>query len=259
MICSRGCPYNCIFCSVPKIHGRRHRARSVGNVISEIEFLKQNYHIESIDFRDDNFTLDKKWAKALCGEMVKRGLDVNWMCLTRANLVNRDLLQAMKKAGCASISYGAESGSPEVLKGTKKDITVDQMRNAVKWTREAGIETFAWFMFGLPGETRQTIHETIEFAKDLDPDFAYFFIASPLPGTQLFDLAVKEGAINEIDYLATRYSSSNPQYVPEGLTAKDLTSAVKTARLSFYLRTDFILRTVRKMVSPKYNWSVLFY
>ncbi len=259
MICSRGCPYNCIFCSVPRIHGRKHRTRSVDNVVREIEFLKQNYHIKSIDFRDDNFTLDMRWTKALCNEIDKRGLDVNWMCLTRVNLVNKDLLRAMKKSGCTSISYGAESGSPEVLNRTRKGIRVEQIRNAVKWTKDAGIEVFAWFIFGLPGENKETIQQTIKFAKNLDPDYAYFFIASPLPGTELFDLAVKEGIITEIDYLATRYSTSNPQFVPEGLTSKDLTAAVKLARLSFYLRTDFVLRTIRKMASPRYNWSLLFY
>ncbi|MCP8309530.1 MAG: cobalamin B12-binding domain-containing protein [archaeon] len=259
MICSRGCPYNCVFCSIPKIHGHKHRARSVENVIREIEFLMQNYHAKSIDFKDDNFTLDMGWTKTLCDEIIKRGLDINWMCLTRVDCVNKGLLQAMKKSGCTSISYGVESGSQEVLNRAKKGITVEQIRNAVKWTKEAGIEVFSWFMFGLPGENKETIQQTIKFAKDLDPDYAYFFIASPLPGTELFDLAVKEGIISEIDYLETRYSAPHPQFVPEGLTGKDLTAAVKLARLCFYLRPNFVLRTIRKMASPGYNWSVLFY
>ena len=179
LISSRGCPYSCTFC-FKDMWGTKWRARSAKNIIEEMDLLYNEYGINGFVFNDDTFVLDKKRVFELCELIKDKGLDVVWYCNGRANLMQEDMLKAMYDAGCRGIAYGIESGNQQILDSMKKSITLDQVRNAVRWTKEAGIHVSGYFMIGMLDETKETIRETIAFAKELELDFYGFSITTPL-------------------------------------------------------------------------------
>jgi anaerobic magnesium-protoporphyrin IX monomethyl ester cyclase len=186
LLSSRGCPYKCVYC-FKGIVGRTYRQRSPENVIDEIRYLEREFGYRSFYFVDDLFTLDRRRLAAVCDQIIEEGLDIRWQCLARADRVTPDLLALMYRAGCREIHYGIESGNPQILARIGKGITLDQARTAVAWTFEAGILAKGYFMLGLPGDTEETIEQTIEFANNLDLDQAMFSLTTPFPGTQLWD------------------------------------------------------------------------
>lgn len=183
---SRGCSHRCIFCSSSHFFGR-WRARSPENIITELEFLVRKYpQIESFLFYDDNFTLDKSRVIKLCKLLIKRDLNkYQWNCLARVDQVNEEMLRFMKKAGCQKISYGIESGSPKILKNINKHLNLEVALKAIKLTKQAGIEALAFFMIGNPGENKETIRESIKFARKLNPTSTLWGITQIYPGTGL--------------------------------------------------------------------------
>lgn len=194
LISSRGCPYNCTFC-FKDMWGYKWRGRSAENIIAEIEILNEKYNVNGFHFTDDTFVLDEKRVFEFASLLKKSGLDVVWSCNGRVNLMQQDMLKAMRDAGCVSIAYGIESGNQLILDSMKKGITLIQTKNAVKWTKEIGIKVSGYFMMGMLGETRETIIDTINFAKELDLDFYGFSITTPLPGTEIYNEAIKKGLI----------------------------------------------------------------
>jgi radical SAM superfamily enzyme YgiQ (UPF0313 family) len=192
----RGCPYQCTFCSANAVFGCSLRMRSAQRVYDEIKQLVDTYGIREISFWDDTLTVNKKWLHELCDLIISNHLDITWSCYARVNTVDLDLLKKMKKAGCWNIFYGIESGNQELLDRIKKGITLDQIRNAVKLTKKAGIEVRGSFMIALPGETPEMAHKTIDFAIELDPDYAQFSITTPYPGTELFEQAKQYGELS---------------------------------------------------------------
>ncbi len=185
VLSSRGCPYNCSFC-FKGIVGRTYRQRSPENIADELEHIMQRYGVRNFYFIDDLFTIDVRRLDKILDHFIERNMDIRWRCLARVDRVNPQLLHKMYKAGCRQIHYGIESGNEEVLIRTAKHIRLDQVRDAVRWTEEAGIHSKGYFILGLPGDNEQTINETIEFAASLDLSEAMFSIATPLPGTQLW-------------------------------------------------------------------------
>jgi len=194
LITSRGCPYSCTFC-FKGMWGYKWRARSTENIIGEMELLYKTYGINGFFFDDDIFVLDRKKVFEFCNLLKTKGLDVVWYCNGRVNLMQKELLKAMYEAGCRGIAYGIESGNQQILDSMKKNITLDQVRNVVKWTKEAGINASGFFMLGMLGETRESIRETIAFAKELELDFYGFSAVTPFPGTELYNAAVERGLI----------------------------------------------------------------
>lgn len=194
LISSRGCPYSCTFC-FKGMWGHKWRGRTPENIIGEMEQLYRSYGVNGFFFTDDTFVLNRERVFELCRRLKEKGLPVVWYCNGRINLMTRELLQAMSDAGCRGIAYGLESGNQQVLDSIKKDITLDQVRRAINWTKEAGINTTGYFMIGLPGETRAIINETLAFARELALDFYGFSLLTPLPGTELYDSALKAGLI----------------------------------------------------------------
>ncbi len=186
MMSSRGCPYACSFC-FKGIVGRTYRQRSPENIIAEIREVVEKYGTRNFYFIDDLFTIDVRRLDKILDKMIEADLDIRWRCLARVDRVNPDLLRKMYKAGCRQIHYGIESGNPEVLKRTAKHIDLEQVRRAVQWTEEAGIASKGYFILGLPGDTEETIMETIEFAASLPLTEAMFSIATPFPGTKLWE------------------------------------------------------------------------
>ena len=191
---SRGCPYNCTFC-FKDMWGYKWRGRSAENIIAEMELLNEKYNVNGFFFVDDLFVLDKKRVFEFASLLKKSGLDVVWYCNGRTNLMQKDMLKAMHDAGCVGIAYGIESGNQSILDSMRKNITIEQAKSVVKWTKEIGIKAAGYFMIGTLGETKETIMETINFAKALDLDSYSFSITTPFPGTKLYTEAMKKGLI----------------------------------------------------------------
>lgn len=253
MLTSRGCPFSCAYCS--KIFGKQYRFHSVERIISEMEELVYKYKAKEIIFRDDTFTINKDHVTKLCQEIIKRGLHkkTKWTCMTRVSLVNPELLSLMKKAGCWSIHYGVESGSQRLINLIEKGITLEQVRNAFKWTRKAGIETKAFFMLGLPTETREESLQTLKFTRELDPDWIQVTITVPYPGTKLFEIAKKNNTLKSYkweDYQTwAGWSNKNLVYYPEGRNPDELKALQTRAMREFYLRPKFIVRQLLNLKS----------
>ncbi|MDD5650162.1 MAG: radical SAM protein, partial [Candidatus Nanoarchaeia archaeon] len=165
IISSRGCPFQCIFCD-RNIFGNKFRARSAKNVLEEVDYLIKNYKVKEIKFIDDTFTINKQRVLDICKLLMERKYNLIWSCSIRADTVDKELLTTMKKAGCWFVSLGVESGNEKVLRDIKKNLTKDQIRNACKLAKEAGLKTRGFFIIGHPTDTKETIRETIDFAKE---------------------------------------------------------------------------------------------
>jgi radical SAM superfamily enzyme YgiQ (UPF0313 family) len=186
MTTSRGCPYKCIFCVGRKMVGAKVRYHGIARVVAELQNLaKLKFH--QINIADDLFTANQNHCLAVCEEILKRNLEINWTSFARVDTVSEKLLSRMKAAGCTAVSFGIESANPDILKTIKKGITVEQIRNAVRICRRVGISPYASFILGLPGETPETIKETTDFAANLQQEgLAYgFHILAPFPGTEV--------------------------------------------------------------------------
>jgi len=191
---SRGCPYKCIFCVGRKMVGARVRYHSADRVAAELQYLA-NLKFHQINIADDLFTANPKHCLAVCEKILQKNLAIKWTSFARVDTVSEKLLSGMKAAGCTAVSFGIESASPAILKTIKKGITLEQIRNAVRMCRRTGIRAYASFILGLPGETSQTIKETLNFAADLQQEgLAYgFHILAPFPGTEVREQADQLG------------------------------------------------------------------
>ena len=248
MVSSRGCPYRCTFCLWPDVlYGHRFRARSPQNVIDEVSEAVRLYGHDEIYFDDDTLTVDRDRALAICRLLEEKGLakEVEWIAQCRVDTVNRELLEAMKRAGCGYILFGVESGSPQMLKKMKKGITLDKVRTAFKLAREVGIKTQAFFLFGVPGETPQTIRETIDFAKELNASSTQFAIAIPHPGTALYEECKANGWLTSENW--ADYTAEAPLIETPWLSAGELEAARIQAYREYYYRPSYILSEALKV------------
>lgn len=191
----RGCPYNCIFCSQP--FGRTVYTRSADSIISEINELKARYKVQFINFSDDLFLLKKERVLDFCDKAISQNLNIKWSASGRVNLVDSALLSTMRKAGCAELSYGIESGNQAILDNLKKGVSVKQAEEAIKMTRKAGISVLGSLIFGIPGETKDSIKQTLAFMKRAELPTYRFFYATPYPDTELYAIAKKLNRLPE--------------------------------------------------------------
>lgn len=252
MITSRGCVHRCIYCD-RAVFGQVFRARSVNNVIAEIEYLVKEYNVREIKFWDDTLSLDKVRMVNICKEIVNRKINISWTCIARVNHMNEEVLKWMKKAGCWQIAYGIESGDNDILKIAKKDTTIELVRDIVNLTKRTGIETRGFFMLGLPGETEESMQKTIDFAKSLPLDNASFYITTIYPNTELWTMAINSGEAKMIESW-DNFSPVDPAkltYVPKGLTEEIIKKYHKKAYKSFYFRPSYIIKQMFKMRSLK--------
>ena len=185
IITSRGCPFQCDFCSRP-IFGNSFRSRSPGNIAQEVEEVRELGY-ERVWFADDCFTLDRMRLMDICEELIRRKVGIGWECLSRVDTVDFDIACKMKEAGCVRVFFGIESGNDSVLKIMKKHATVEEARRAVDIFKRAGIQVGAFFIIGYPGESEQTVLDTVNFASSLPLDYLSFTFPYPIPGTPLFD------------------------------------------------------------------------
>ena len=243
MISSRGCPFQCGFCTNPPFM-RRHRRRDPRRVVDEIEEVVKEHGVEEIMFYDDTLTLSREHAEEICHQILARGLKIKWSSPTRIDCVDRELLSLMSRAGCVHLRMGVESGNPRILKLMRKEIDLTQVKKVFRWTRELRIKTFAFFIIGYATETPATIKETIRFACELDPDAVIFSVATPYPGTHLFELACREKLIEKEywrDYSLGEKKDRLPYFV-EGADEWE-----RVAYRKFYLRPNYIWRKLTEM------------
>lgn len=243
MITSRGCPYGCIFCD-KAVFGRTYRTHSPEYVVNEMEMLISKYKINEVWLIDDTFTLNNKRVEDICGLIIDRGLDISWSCLGQVNTVNPKMLNMMAKAGCWLISYGIESGNQNVLDYIQKNITLKQVKNAIEWSNNVGIETKGFFMLAHPIDTIKTIDDTINFAKSLSLDQAIFTVTTPLPNTKLYDYAIENKLLSAKEW--SSFSMLNPTFIPNGLTEDILKNKLKEGYHKFYFRLGYITRQIFK-------------
>lgn len=246
LVTSRGCPYQCIFCSSRNISGYGYRSLSAQRVIEEIEGLIKNYQIKSLMFEDDNFLVDKKRAEQICDLLIQKGFSkiITWRCQARGDLVSKDILVLMRRAGCVNISFGIETASQRLMELIKKGETVEDNIKAVKLAKSAGLGTRGAFILGLPTETKEESWATIQLAKSLPLDEVKFSLATPYPGSPLYDVAMQEGCLfdGKWDQLSTTVGlgSYEPVYCPKGRSPEELKKLQRRAHLEFYLRPRII-------------------
>ena len=213
LITGRGCAFSCAYCSSPALWHRTARFRSVANVMGELEFLKKNYQTSAIHFADDTFTMKKDRAKEICRQIIERSLNINWLCDTRADCLDKELINLMKKAGCIRIKIGVESGSNRLLKVICKGETKEKVRQAVNWIKEAGLPLTAYFMTGFPQETNEDLKETIEFAREINADYYSLSVLAPYYGTQVWKDLEKSGKTIDKEHWEYFYHQSQEMLV----------------------------------------------
>ena len=228
IITSRGCPFNCIFCSVNLSMGRVWRPRSPENVVEEIKQLVKDYGIEELNFEDDNLTLNKKRAERIFDLIVEKGIKIEWNASNgvRADTLDESLLKKMKASGCTWIYVAPESGSQEVVdKIVGKKLDLKKVEEAVKLCKKVGVGTGCYFVMGLPGETKEDIEKTIEFGRKLrllGAETCSFFIANPFYGTRLYNVSKEKNYLTRKDdeeleegFLNLDAMISTPDFTPE--------------------------------------------
>ncbi|MFC1962783.1 B12-binding domain-containing radical SAM protein [Chloroflexota bacterium] len=242
LMTTRGCPYNCMYCSKP-VFGSKCREQSPKRTADELSYLSNVLKIREVRFYDDVFTLSKERTVQLTEELNQRGIDISWSCETRVNLVSQELLMRMKTAGCYMIAYGIESGNQDILDNLRKKITIEQIEKAVEMTHKAGIQSVGYFMLGSPGETPETIRQTIDFAKRLELDFAQFSVTIPFPGTDLYELYLEQG-YDPSEWGRFIYTNLNltnsPVFETALLSKEDLQEWNAKAYKEFYLRLRYL-------------------
>lgn len=250
LVTSRGCPFKCTFCSKP-VTGDTWRARSVDNVIKEWRWVVKDLHATEVGLTDDIWNRDLKRAKELCRRLIAEGLNtVPWVTVhgMKVNYGDAELYQLMKQAGCKRVGFGVESGDERILKTiVRKGQTLDMVRDAFRWAKAAGLQTMGFFILGMPTETEETMEATIRFALELDPDLANFMIASPFPGTKLWDMLQEQGAhIFSDDWTDLAIQDDKAHFELGDLTAEVVERKWHEAYRRFYLRPNRIVKRLMK-------------
>ncbi len=241
---SRGCVNDCIYCfqisrNVEPRYARKIRYRSAKHVVDEIEQRVKEFGYKEVRFLDDNFIASQRRVEDICEEIHRRKIDITWFCSSRVDLVSREILKKMKAAGCWAILYGVESGVQKNLDVLRKRITLDEVRNAVRWTKEVGIKVYTPFIFGIPGETFEEGLQTIDFAIELDPYIANFNTLTPLPGTDLFDNIDRYGRWEgNTDHATFQHAS----FIPFTMTKEEIIKLREIAFKRFYSRPKYVLK-----------------
>ena len=227
---TRGCPYGCFFCSEKLVFGRRYTLRSARNVLEELKQIVREYAYDRVWFADDIFPLRKERTLQICEEILNEDLKFSWSCLARADLVDEDALASMKRAGCEIVFFGVESGSQRMLDAMNRMMTIEQIVAGMGAAKRVGLKVHAFMMVGFPGENYESLKQTIDFLKQIDPDEFSFTVAYPLPGTELFHM------VEPIDdQLEWRDPSENRLLFESNVPEWSLRFAVWKAKYEFYL------------------------
>ncbi len=249
---SRGCPHQCSFCVYPQtIHGHIYRRRSVPNVIEEFKFIKREFpQVKEIFIEDDTFTLDKKYCAEFSEKIISEGINIPWTANSRVD-VKEETLRRLKDANCRLLCIGIESGDQTILDNIRKGIKLEQITEFVENAKRIGILVHACFMVGNPGETKETLKKTLDFAKELKPDTVQFFPLMVYPGTEAYEWAKENGYLQTQDYSKwiTEEGLHNCVISTPELSSDDLVKFCDEARRAFYLRPGYILSKVAQILT----------
>ncbi|HOG07339.1 MAG: B12-binding domain-containing radical SAM protein [Syntrophales bacterium] len=246
----RGCPYVCSFCTAPLYYGSKLRRRPVEAVVAEIGDNVARFGIHEFFLWADTFTADRRYVRAFCEAVITHRLDITWTCNSRVDTVDRETFTLMKQAGLWMVSFGIESGSDRVLAACGKNTTAVQAATAVTTAHDLGIRTAGHFIFGLPGETEESLAETLALALALPLDVAQFYAAAPFPGTRLYDEAVRNGWLRSDAGTGSSFSQSAAVLELPDLPAARVDAFRREAYRRFYLRPRAIRRTL-SMLEPR--------
>ncbi|AKB76666.1 Fe-S oxidoreductase [Methanosarcina horonobensis HB-1 = JCM 15518] len=239
----RGCPNRCTFCSWPQtLMGRKYRYRSVSNLLDEVEWIGKNLSVKEIFFEDDTFTLSKNRVLEFCKGYRDRKLKIVWACNARVDSLDLETMKAMKKANCRLLIAGYESGSDVILKNVKKGITVDQIKEFSKNAKKARLLVHGDIIFGLPGETKETINKTKQLIRTVKPDILQVAVASPFPGTEFYEYCKNNSCLLTNDpnkYLDEKGHQKAIISYP-ALSNEDMVSEVNTLLKNYYLSLQYV-------------------
>ena len=252
LITGRGCPFRCTFCEQGTV---RYRGRSAASVADELEFCIDRHGVRELAFFDSSFTADRSRTLKLCREIDRRGIRVVWAARSRVDSMDESLLAALAEAGCRRIYYGIESGDAELRAALGKPIDEEQLFATLSATRRAGIETFGYFIIGVPGETAATAEATARLARRLPLDFAQFSRLTPMPGTAIYARLLDE--LGEDPWRDTVLDERNEALIPRpdtSLTDEQVTRWCRTCYREFYYRPGHLLRAVRRLRSLDEGW-----
>lgn len=243
VITSRGCPYRCVFCSSSRLFGNTWRAHSADRVVEELSILS-DMGIRNVEFMDDTFNVNRKRVMEISDKIRREGIDISWVASSRVDTFNAEAAEDMRKAGCHSVYFGIESGSQHILDFIGKNITIEKAEKAVKKAKELGFRVIGSFVIGFHHEKPEDMKKTIKFARKLPLDFAQFTIATPYPGTKLFEIASRLRLLLTKDW--RRYTTLEPVMRNIHVDAKSIQVMLSKAYLSFYLRPRYLIKDVAK-------------
>ncbi len=257
IITTRGCPFECVFCSAPLLSGKKIRKRNPKMVMKEIELLYNKFGVREIHIVDDNFTLDKNHAISILKEIVASRLPITLAFPNgiRLNTLDEELLDLMKKSGVYLISVGIESGSDRTLKRMNKRLNIEIIREKVKLIQSKGIDLAAFFIIGFPDETLRDIRETIRFSLDIPLLRANYFTFLPLPMTPIYNKLQQKGELKHIDSSNLLFECA--PYAPKTLTHKKLRNLQRESFARFYLRPRILYSNLLQIRSLKHFWYLL--
>ncbi|MDR2699234.1 MAG: B12-binding domain-containing radical SAM protein [Nitrososphaerota archaeon] len=241
---SRGCTFWCNFCSAVRMFGRGYRMRSPKNVVDELEHLVKDFGAQQFTFYDDAFSVDQNRVREICTLIQERGLKIKWDCETRVDMVDRELLQTMKDAGCIAVWFGVEAGSQMVIDAMGKGYKLETIKNSFKTAQDIGLMTVASVVLGFPEETPETLRETTKFIEELNPDDVGYYIATPYPGTPMYELVTQKGWLKIADF--NRYDTATPIFETPYISSEQLKDMREKAFQSFYIRPSYIWKMWRK-------------
>lgn len=249
VVTSRGCPSKCVFCLAPVISGSKVRRRSPENIVGELKECVEQHGIRSFLFRSDLFTAHRSWVMELCQLIIEENLQIEWSCNSRVDTIDRERLKAMKEAGCWLIAFGVETGSEDMLQHMRKNASLERARDAIRLCRQQGIKSSVYMLVGLPWETEESFKQTADFAVELSPDFLEVFYAYPFQGTELYEIALREGLLEPGQFPVDSYS--RPAIPSLNFSIEQLSHMRRQMLRRFYLRPGYILRTLARTRSPK--------
>lgn len=253
-ITSRGCPFQCIFCTRP--YGTKVRARSPENVVAEFKELVEKYKAKKITFCDETFGVNKKRAIEIANLLIEKKLAtfVNWVMHSRVDVVDEELLAKLKLAGCVRVGFGIESGNAEILKVSKKGVTLEQVKKAVGLAKKLGLKTEGYYILGFPYETKKTAWDTINFARKLNTDITAIAIMMPFPKTEVAEMVKNgQGGYKQISYNWSDYDKQTGAVVElEGLSRRTL---VFFQLLGYFLCYIYNLHFIQvaKLIRPRFK------
>lgn len=256
IIATRGCPFKCTFCATNALNGRTVRFRSVKHIIEEIRLLKEEYGVKEIHIEDDNFTVNKKFVREFCQEMLDQEMNIFWYNSsgTRLDSLTPEILDLMQKAGCYTFTVAIESGSQRVLDLMKKHLKLETVRKQIKMMNDCGVKPTGLFMIGFPGETREEAYETVKFAKELDLKRAQFAIFHPLPGSDIYEELREKGLLSADDIDWGEIRPSGAAFAIGEMSKKELKSLQRRAFLEFHLRPRVLWSQLREVDSFGHMW-----